>query len=182
MSATILALLLAAGASAARTPRLFPLADGNRWELSGVRTSTPRKISVDREAGYLVLRGFPGAQELRVRRIGEAVQAWDRREHRWEAFLRLGAAVGRTYAVDLSGTALWRQVQVTVTSRRAVVRDLTDRVWRRCTRLAFRYRGAVADAGLQEMSFGPGVGPVRFTETTIAGPRASALSSYRVRP
>jgi hypothetical protein len=181
-SAAILALLLVAGASAARAPRLFPLADGNRWALASVHSGTPREISLAREAGYLVLRGLPGARELRVRRVGQAVQAWDRREHRWEAFLRLGAAVGTTYAVDLSGMALWNQVQVTVTSRRAVVRDLADRVWRRCTRLAFRYRGALADAGLEELSFARGVGPVHFTETTIAGPRASALSWYRLRP
>jgi hypothetical protein len=178
---TVVTLVLATPAGAAHTPRLFPLADGNRWVLTDVRTGARRVISVDREARVLVLRGFPGAGELRIRRVGQSIRAWDRRDRRWEPFLRLGAARGTRYLVDLGATALWKRVEVTVASNRAVVRDLGDRVWRRCTRLVLRYRGTLDDAGLEELSFAPGVGPVRFVETTIAGPRASALSSYRVR-
>ena len=72
-TALALALALAAGpyAGAARAPSLFPLADGNRWTFTDLRSGTPRVISVRRQAGALVLRGFPGTAALRVRRAGQ---------------------------------------------------------------------------------------------------------------
>ena len=183
-TALALALALAAGpyAGAARAPSLFPLADGNRWTFTDLRSGTPRVISVRRQAGALVLRGFPGTAALRVRRAGQGVQAWDAAQRRWEPFLRLGAPRGTRYTVDLAGAGLWRKVVVTVESKRAVVQDSWDRTWRRCTRLGFRYRLPIADAGLEGLAFAPGVGPVWFEETTIAGPRVSALSGHRIRP
>ena len=175
------ALAAVAGASAARQASLFPLADGNRWTLRDLDSGAATTISLRRGASGLVLRGFPGADALRVRRAGRAVQAWDPEDRRWEPFLRFGAPAGTRYLVDLGGTSLWRSVEVVVASKRAVVRDFRGRVLRRCTRLAFLYRIPIADAGLLELSFAPGIGPVRFSEETIAGPRESALAAFRVR-
>ena len=182
MAAGVVAVAFAAGpgAEAAGGPALFPLAAGNRWTFADQQTGASRVISVRRVAGALVLRGFPGTSALRVRKVGQSVQAWDRRDRRWEPFLRLGAPRGTRYRVDLAGTALWRRMVVTVEARRAVIQDSWDRTWRNCTRLAFESRLPVADAGVENVAFAPGIGPVWFEELTIAGPRASSLSGYRV--
>ena len=138
-------------------------------------------ISVRRVAGALVLRGFPGTSALRVRRVGQSVQAWDSRDRRWEPFLRLGAPRGTRYRVDLAGTALWRRMVVTVEAKRAVIQDSWDRTGGTARRLAFESRLPIADlAGLESVAFAPGVGPVWFEELTIAEARASSLSGYRV--
>jgi hypothetical protein len=96
-------------------------------------------------------------------------------------FLRLGAPAGTRYVVDLADTALWRSVVVTVASRRAVVEDATGRTLRNCVRLVVRQRKPVADAGVEELVFAPGVGPARIVEQTIAGPRTFLLAVWKVR-
>lgn len=177
-----MAALLAAAtllASAAGSP--FPLAGGNHWTLRDAQTSARADVAVERRASGLVLTGFPGAGDLRVRARGGAVQAWDPVQRRWEPFLRLGASAGTRYAVRLGRTALWRNVVVTVASRNAVAPDAADRIHRGCIRLAVRSKAPIADAGVEELVFAPRVGPVRVTETTIAGPRTLLLSGYRAR-
>ena len=41
--------------------------------------------------------------------------------------------------------------------------------------------GKLVDAGLEELTFAPGVGLVRIVEQTIAGPRTKLLGAHRVR-
>jgi hypothetical protein len=175
--------LLAVGSTgtAGNESSLMPLADGNRWTRRDVASRAPTTISVRRRAGGFVLSGFPGTGELRIRPAPQAVEAWDPGDRRWEPFLRFGLPVRARYPVDLRGTALWRSVRVVVASKRAIVRDFQGRARRGCTRLEFRYRARIADAGLVEMSFAPRIGPVRFWEQTIAGPRVRVLAAFRVR-
>lgn len=163
-------------------PTLLPLADGNRWVLRDVESRSTATISADRTPSGLVLRGLPGAGDLRVRASGGSVQAWDRANARWEPFLRLGAPAGTRYRVDLAGAPLWRSVTVTVASRSAIVRDLRGKTLRNCVRLTFASGKAIADAGLEELVFAPRVGFVRTSEQTIAGPRVRVLSGLRLRP
>jgi hypothetical protein len=164
---------------ASRSP--FPLADGNRWVLRNTASGAVRTMSLSRKPSGLVLRGLPGAADLRVRRVGKATEAWDRTSGRWEPLLRLGAPVGTRYVVDIGDSTLWRSVQVKVASRQAVVHDARGKTLRGCVRLAFHARKPVADAGLEELTFAPGIGPVAVTEITIAGPRRSTLASFRLR-
>lgn len=159
----------------ATAPSPFPLADGSRWTLRGVDTGATRTISV-RDA---VLHGLPGAGPLRVRRVGRTVQAWDATQQRWEPLFRFAAPAGSRYAVHLGGTALWRAVIVTVASKNAVVEDFDGRPRRGCTRFTIRATKPIADAGVEEVAFAPGVGPVRIVEQTIAGTRELLLDSYR---
>ena len=148
--------------------------------LRDVERGGTATVSVARGSSGLVLRGLVGAPELRVRAAGRSVEAWDSSAGRWEPFLQLGAAAGTTYAVDLAGTALWRSLVVTVAARTAVVHDGRDKTLRNCVRLTFQARKPIADAGLEELVFAPGVGIVRTTEQTIAGLRVRVLSALRL--
>jgi hypothetical protein len=166
------------GANAATDPSLFPLEIGKTWRLYDERTGRRvNSVAVTREAepSGVILRGFPGLPEARVRRSGDAVEAWDPGASRWQRFLRLGAPAGTSYLVNLSQTVFWRNVVVTVASRDAAVADADGRTVRGAVRLTFRNRGKLADAGLEELVFAPGVGLARVVETTIAGPRVTVL-------
>ena len=178
---TLVAALLPAATTASEPPSLLPLAGGNRWVLSDAELGGTKTISVTRGAAGLVLHGLPGASDLRVRAAGRAVQAWDPADRRWETFLRLGAAAGTTYTVDLAGMPSWRALVVTVDSRRTVVSDARGKTLRNCVRLVFAARKPIADAGLEELVFAPGVGFARTTEQTIAGPRVHLLAALRLR-
>jgi hypothetical protein len=174
-------LLVVAGADAGTGPSLFPLADGNRWTLRDLKSGTASTITARRSGAVFILRAFPGAGTVRVRGQGEGVEAWDAVDRRWEPFLRLGAPAGTRYLVDLRGTTFWEDVDVTVASRRAVVRDARGRALRGCVRLTFSYRVGIADAGLEVLAFAPGVGPVFASEQSIEGPRESTLASFTLR-
>lgn len=177
VAALLLAAALAAPlASSARPKPYFPVADGSRWTLTtpdGVGRTT---MSVRGDT----LHGLPGAGPLRVRAVGGAVQAWDAAQRRWEPLFRLGAPRGTRYAVDLSGTLLWQAVEVTVASRTARIRDARGRLHVGVVRLVVRPRRPIPDAGVAELAFARGVGPVRIIEQTIAGARVLLLRSYGI--
>jgi hypothetical protein len=185
-----LALIAVAGCGAAAgeeadlqaPPAPLPLADGNRWVLRDLESSSTATIAVTRRPSGLVLRGLPGAGDVRVRTAGRAVQAWDAVDARWEPFLRLGAPAGTRYAVALSGVPLWRSLTATVASRTAVVRDVRGRTLRNCIQFTFATRKPVADAAIEELVFAPGVGFARTAEQTIAGTRVRVLAAVRLRP
>jgi hypothetical protein len=171
---------VAGGASAEPSPSPFPLADGNRWTLRNVETNAAKTVSVRKEPEGFVVSGLPGAPALRVRWVGETLQAWDTADERWEAIFRFGGPAGKGYPVSLRNTLLWRNVVVTLTSKRATVEDFGGRT-RNCVRFTFGYKRGLADAGLESMSFAPGIGPVRIADQTIAGTRELALAGYRVK-
>ncbi len=173
---------VAAGSGGAATPSPFPLADGNSWTLRDPDRGSTAVIAARKAVKGFVLRGFPGTGELRVRWAGAAVEAWDPVDRRYEPLLRFGARTGSVYRVDLGTSPLWRAVSVTVASKQAVVTDAGDTERQGCTRFTFRYKkSSVVDAGLLELAFAPGIGPVSVTEQTIAGPRERLLDHYRLR-
>ena len=150
----------------------FPLAPGTHWTLRDIDSGAKTTISVGKGR---VLHGFPGAGNVRVRNAGKTVQAWDAKDARWEPWFRFGAKKGERYTVRLASTPLWQSVEVRVASKTASARDYDGKTYRGCTRFNLQVRG-VADAGVTGMTFCPRVGPVRFSETTIAGPRTFALA------
>lgn len=166
-------------AAAGPQPSLFPLDDGNRWTFRSTTVGGVRTVGVEQRPGGLVLNGFPGVGPLRVRTTGRTVEAWDVADRRWEALLRFGAPTGSAYRVSLGEAPLWRGVMVTVTSKQATVRGSGGRAYRSCTRFTLRPPAKLADAGVLELSFAPGVGLVRWEEQSIDGPREWALASYR---
>ena len=62
-------------------------------------------------------------------------------------------------------------MRVTIASKNVTARDNHGSVYRRCAQLTFRF--ALFDAGLQEMVFAPGVGPLRIVEIWIGNAMAS---------
>jgi hypothetical protein len=176
-----LCLGVAGSASAEPRPSPFPLAEGNRWTLRDIETNAARAIAVRGGPEGLVLSGLPGAPSMRVRWLGDTVQAWDAGDRRWEALFRFGVPVGERYLVKLGATSLWRGVVVTVASKRAAVEDFNGRTRRGCTRFTFTAKRPLADAGLESFAFAPGVGPIQVVEQTIAGSRELALASHRVK-
>lgn len=167
-------------ADAVPRPNPFPLADGNRWTFRHTETDASRTMSVRKGNQGLVLTGLPGAPALPVRWTGSTVQAWDTSSDRWEALFRFGLPAGKSYLVRLGDTLLWRNVAVTVASKRARVEDDHGRT-RRGTRFTFAAKTPIADAGVESMTFAPRLGPVEITELTIAGPRELVLVSHRLR-
>jgi hypothetical protein len=161
--------------------QFFPLGVRNEWTFQNLRYGGAETLSVGRAgAGVFRLSGFPGAPSLRVRWSGQTLQAWDGRDRRWEALLRLGASAGTRYTVDLP-QPLWSRVQVTVASRQATVYNpVQRRSYSGTLRLALRPNPDLADAGLIGLWFAPRVGPIRWVEQSIAGPVEHVLSRARV--
>lgn len=175
--ASISAVLLSACASAAGgDSKPFPLDPGARWVLTD-EGGNELVIRVTRSRSGFLLRGFPGLPPTRVRTRGENVQAWDASAARWKQFLRLGAAVGTRYTVQLGSVPLWRSVGVTLVSRTETCPDTEGRGRERrtCVVLELQPPKGVADAGVERLVFAPGVGPVEVVLQTIAGPRRYAL-------
>lgn len=182
ISVGLLTLVLgtAVGANAVPRPNPFPLADGNRWVLRDIETNAARTLAVREQGPSLVLHGLPGALPMRVRWAGETVQVWDTSNERWEALFRFGEPVGESYLVRLGDTLLWRNVAVTVASKRARVDDHRGRTLV-STRFTFASKSKIADAGVESMSFAPRVGPVHIAEQSIAGTRELTLVAARLR-
>src|SRR5262245_1684462 len=103
-------LAFAATAAAVAQPVFFPLTSGNRWVMTDAAARSATAIAVRRQPVGLVLRGFPGLRDSRVRAVGETVQVWDAGDDRWENLLRLGAPAGTKYGVRLTGNQLWESV------------------------------------------------------------------------
>jgi hypothetical protein len=166
-------------AAAGPQPSLFPLNDGSRWTFRSTTVGGVRTVAVEQRPGGLVLNGFPGVGSLRVRTTGKMVEAWDTADRRWEALLRFGAPTGFAYRVSLGEAPLWRGVMMTVASKQATVFGSGGRAYRGCTNFTLRPPAKLADAGVLELSFAPGVGLVGWEEQSVDGPRAWALASYR---
>ncbi len=179
IGAIAIALIGCGAAAAGPQPSMFPLADGNRWTFRSETVGGVRTVAVEQRPGGLVLNGFPGVGPLRVRTSGRTVEAWDTADRRWEALLRFGAPTGSAYRVSLGEAPLWRGALVTVASKKATVFGSGGRAYRACTQFTLRPPAKLADAGVLELSFAPGVGPVNWVEQSIAGPREWALASYR---
>jgi hypothetical protein len=152
---------------------LFPLVPGHHWTFRDVQSGAKNDVTV---GARRVLTGFPGAGALRVRTSGKTVQAWDTHDRRWEAWFRFGLRARSRYKVALAQTSFWQGVEVTVDSKTASARDYRGKRYANCTRFVFRQLNGLVDAGMNGIVFCPDVGPVRYAEDSIAGPRTYALA------
>jgi hypothetical protein len=108
------------------------------------------------------------------------LQAWDAGQRRWEAFLRLGAAKGTSWQINLPDP-VWTQARASVESRTATVRvGPLGRSFSRAVRVVMRPSPELSDAGITKLVFAPGVGLVLWEELTFGGSVTYALSSARV--
>ncbi len=171
------------GALQLRQPaNYFPLALGNSWTytIEGRAASGTVTVSVTESvetAGrqYFRLEGFTPQPALV--RVGSRDRLWEFRpdsgtEHLWYDF---GAAEGTTWMSELPHPCLGTAKLASRSSGAEVPVGDFDPV------LVIRYGATFcSDAGIQEEIFAPGIGLLRRTETTIAGPRSMVLTEARV--
>ncbi len=169
-------------AGLAETAVYFPLAVGNSWTytVSGLGSASgPVTVRVTRsvtvgEQEYFELAGYAGAPALvRLTSDGRLVELDSRtgQERLWYDFAAPEGATWRPeIPVDCLGTAK-------IASRHAK----TEVPAGSFDALQITY-GATqcADAGWDEETFAPGIGLLRRTEITIAGPRAMLLTEARL--
>ena len=193
-SLVTLVLLGAAGLARAQLPprsralqlrqpaNYFPLAVGNSWTYTiegraASGTVTVRVTESVETAGrqYFRLEGFTPQPALV--RVGSRDRLWEFRpdsgtEHLWYDF---AAAQGTTWRSELPHPCLGTAKLASRHSDAAVPAGDFNAA------LVIRYGATIcADAGIQEEVFAPGIGLLRRTETTIAGPRSMALTEARV--
>jgi len=189
-----LALLGAAGLSRAQLPprsralqlsqpaNYFPLAVGNSWTyaMEGRAASgnvTARVTESVETAGqqYFRLEGFtPRPALVRLASQGRLLEFRpdSGTKHLWYEF---AAAEGATWRSELPHPCLGA---ATLASRGSSVEVPAGRF---DDAVVIRYGTTFcADAGIQEEVFAPGIGLLRRTETTIAGPRSMVLTEARV--
>jgi hypothetical protein len=177
------ALILVSCASAAPESgrRFFPLEPRSEWTYRDTSFGETSSMAVtSARGGVFRLDGFPGASALRVRFAGETLQAWDDAQRHWEALLRLGAAAGTAYQVDLPA-AFWDGARVTVASRSAITSNpVLRRSHRKTLRFAVRPPAGLSDAGVTGLWLAPGLGLVRWVEDSFVGPKVHVLTSARI--
>lgn len=163
-------------------PPPLPLAVGNQWVYveRGRAAGEPRTVEVVTAsqvgAGvYFQLSGFAGgAAWVRYTATGDLVQ-WDPAENREKLW----------YAFSAPESVSWRpQLPVPCLDRASIrTRSVEVRVPAGVfsPSLTVEYQpGSCADAGFLEEAFAPGVGLLRRSEQTIAGPRTLELVFARV--
>jgi len=175
---TLPLLLLACGTAAAAGPDYLPLYPGSRWVYRCSGTTCPQDVPPlealrSAEAGgriYSVVRWF-SRQEAWLR-VDDAGALWHydpqtRQERRWYAFQ---TAEGQGYETSIDPCSPAARV-----SSRAFRYQGPLGSFDNALQIAYP-PGGCADAGLTEEIFAPGIGLLRRTETTIAGPRAFELA------
>ena len=168
----------------ADTAIYFPLAVGNSWSyaVEGRFASGTVAVQVTEAAEvegrqYFVLEGYtPQPALVRLTSQGRLVEL--RRasgtEHLWYDF---AAAEGTIWTSELPHRCLG---EAKLASRRSEVEPPTGPI---NNGLVIGYGPTnCADAGIQEEAFAPGIGLVRRTELTIAGPRLLVLTMMIVLP
>lgn len=149
----------------------FPMAKGNRWvyERSGGQVT----VSVDQAqtlsgARWYRLRGFNGASHWVRQTAAGRIYAGSN-----ATWYRFDAAVGAGWTFRVTGGAIpgsnGARVEVVSTSESVTVPAGTF------TTIHLRWRAQAVDAGITDEWFARGVGLVKRTETSIAGPRTMSL-------
>ncbi|MEZ5364566.1 MAG: BsuPI-related putative proteinase inhibitor [Bryobacterales bacterium] len=162
--------------------RFFPLAEGNSWTYNidrfgpeeGVTVSVGAPVEMHGVA-YFPVRGFAADEALlRADANGRVLQyiAEEGREALWYDFsLPIGGTWTPQTPDDCTGPA-------TIGARNETA-SLPAGVFRETVTVEYG-PGGCADAGIGEEVFAAGIGLVRRTETTIAGPRTMQLARARV--
>ena len=160
----------------------FPLAPGNSWTyqvdrlgpVDGVTIEVGDAVEID-GVTYFSVRGLGGAASLlRTDSAGRVFQyrTEERREALWFDF---AAPVGGMWTPELPGGCTG---EATLASRNQPV-SVPAGTFRETATIQYGPSDC-ADAGVTEDVFAAGVGLLRRTEITIAGPRTMSLARARV--
>jgi hypothetical protein len=159
----------------------FPAKPGLVWTYAGRPVETARvvrivEVELADSTSEMVWEGLAGRRTIQYRTAG---QVWEVRNGQERLLLDLQAPEGSVWTIPpledaddlLDGTLF------TVTDRSAAVR-VPYGVLEDCVYLRMRPSPALADAGVTEAWFAPGLGLVKWTETTIVGPQTYELLSF----
>ena len=166
----------------AETPVYFPLAVGNTWayEIEGRAVSGSRRVTVTEQVDvggviYYRLEGYaPRPAVVRRTPQGRLVEyrADTGGDHLWYDF---GVPEGGLWSSELPFDCTGEAKLVSRNAQADVPAGSFEPA------LVIRYGPTMcADAGIEEEVFAPGVGLLRRTEITIAGPRSLVLVEARV--
>ena len=157
----------------------FPTRPGIVWEYAGSPLKTMRKIGmvgIDRKmpASIYLWEGFQG--DLRVRKTddGKIMFVADKGEY---LFLDLNAKEGASWTIEGDSNSLLNGSVATLISRNARL-EVPYGQFGNVLHLAIKPNPQLADAGVTEMWFAPGIGLVKWTETTFAGAQTYNLTTF----
>jgi len=159
----------------------FPLTAGSTWSYTGSPLKTARLVRVidveeSAEGVVFVWDGFSGE---RVVRKDDDGKVYYRSGDSWELLFDLGAEKDVSWTIGGPEGDLLAGSVAAVVSREEVVR-LPFGVVEESLHLAIRPSPSLADAGLLEIWFGPGLGVIKWVEQTFAGPQTYELAGRGV--
>jgi hypothetical protein len=161
--------LAAATLSLAATPDYFPLQPGNSWAFRGAArwfNSTPQSIEVQgkerlRDQEYSKVNFF--GRTIYLRSTDTGLSVFDTAAGQEQSWIRFDAADGQSFPVAIEPCTRAAKIE----SKMAKVKTPAGE-WDNAIQLSFET--SCADAGLTSMYFVPGLGPVVYETTSIAGP------------
>ncbi len=157
----------------------FPLKHGLTWTYGGSPIEVARvlrSVAVSDTSGRIatVWDGFSGSRIVEVR---SGSQVWELRDGEQRMLLDLAADEGAKWTIAglEGGDDLLDGTTIAMAGRAVAVRTPYATL-ENCLHLAMRPNPNLADAGLTEAWFAPGLGLVKWVETTIAGPQTYELT------
>lgn len=183
-AASLLALLVLAAtpASAQTAQDLFPNQDGNAWtyEVRGqIGNGSTRQVSVTaRSGGWAQVTGLEGDHWLWMSAQSGRVWAWDASSGTYGLLFDLAAARGTQFSMQIPAAPCLNRSRWEVSKTAATVDTPVGR-FTDCV-VIDNVQPVCADAGIESMTFAPGVGLVAFAWTTIAGPHTAVLAHAMV--
>jgi len=164
---------------------LFPAQVGMSWTYAGSPMEMARSVRIVGEeitadgSLYVWWDGFQGRHAVRKDADGRVLSL---RAGEWQMLFDLVANEGTTWTIGKGGEGedLLDGSTVTVVSRSAQIR-VPYGAFEPCVELGLRPDPGLADAGVTRMWFAPGVGLLKWEETTIAGPQTYELVNFAYR-
>jgi hypothetical protein len=163
-------LLLAAATTfaSAATPEYFPLQNGSSWVFKSTSrfARSPQSVEVQgadklRERDYARVSFF--GRTVYLRADNNRIVAFNTEAGQERTWLDFGAEVGASVPVDIDQCVRAARIE----SKAAKIKTEAGE-WDNAVQFAFE--PSCADAGITTMYFVPGVGPVVYETTSIAGP------------
>ncbi|MDP6779008.1 MAG: BsuPI-related putative proteinase inhibitor, partial [Candidatus Latescibacteria bacterium] len=162
----------------------FPTQVGMTWTYGGSPMEVARMVRILEATtvgtdSVFYWDGFQGRRALSVRDSG---QVFEHREGKWRLLFDLGSTVGVSWTLEGTPASgdLMDGTQVTVRSRTDTV-TVPYGTLAPCIHLVLKPSPQLADAGVVDAWFAPGIGLVKWVENSFAGPQTYELAAFANR-